>query len=588
MSSSRIGDRDRPADLPHRAVHRSAHAGLVTARGGHDRVYRGGRGAGGHYARINAISPVLEIWERRSPPGCPPAPRPPAWSSHVGPSRRRTGTASDHYPDRVASKKPRSGRGKGSRPGISGNPQRRAEQLAQRRPAIADDPDLPPLVLDFRSGKSADSPLRELAYALAGGAEPRPWWRESHQRILAAARALTWPSRLVDLETQACRIVGDEFYERLNSPVTGLHPPQWLGALVEETGAALRASVADGTGDWRKLWALLRGLALTAPPGDTESETAKLARERFPDIKDPYATAQAEAGQAAELLAGRGLVSGIGCQADGSQPAGDLLVARDAYGSRFLLVAPFGYGGEAPDHWYAWDIDSCWIVTVVGAGVFGSTEEALAEWQQAVGPGAGTALSPGAPETTARLLASCLETGPLSNMLQGSEPRELIREYYRLRRRARSLIGPADAAAASAAAELSGGDDPGPVREAFLGWYAARHDDVPQDAADAVDTILAEWGPPAHRGERSRYACSPHRIEMAAHLIREGYFPDYANAALRLLPEWTQWCIGQSGLTADFAARSRAAALTEAAALLDEETHDPAAERDEAPFRRQE
>ena len=75
---------------------------------------------------------------------------------------------------------------------------------------------------------------------------------------------------------------------------------------------------------------------------------------------------------------------------------------------------------------------------------------------------------------------------------------------------------------------------------------------------------------------------------MAAHLIREGYFPDYANAALRLLPEWTQWCIGQSGLNSDFAARSRAAALTEAAALADKETRDPAAERNEAPFRRQE
>jgi hypothetical protein len=55
-----------------------------------------------------------------------------------------------------------------------------------------------------------------------------------------------------------------------------------------------------------------------------------------------------------------------------------------------------------------------------------------------------------------------------------------------------------------------------------------------------------------------------------------------------MLPEWTQWCIGQSGLTGDFAARSRAAALTEAAALLGEETRGRAAERDEAPFRRQE
>src|SRR6266487_3474279 len=457
-------------------------------------------------------------------------------------------TASNRYADRVASKKRRSGKGKGSRQGISGNPQRRAGQLAQRRPAIADEPDLPPLVLDFRSGKPEDLPLRDLAYALAGGAQPRPWWGESH--------------------------------ERLNLRLTGLHPPQWLRALVEETGAALRASVADGTGDWRQLWALLCGLALTAPPGDTESETAKLARARFPDIKDPYVTALAEAGKAAKLLADRGLASGIGHPADGCRAAGDPLVARDAYGSRFLLVAPFGYDGEAPDHWYAWDIDSCWIVTVAGAGVFGSAEDALAEWQHAAGPAAGTALSPSAPETTARLLAGCLETGPLSDMLQGSEPRELIREYYRLRRRARGLT--------RSAAASSGGDDPGPVREAFLGWYAARHDDVPQDAADAVDTILHEWGPRAHPGERSRYACSPHRIEMAAHLIRDGYFPGYANAALRLLPEWTQWCIGQSGLNGDFAARSRAAALTEAAALVDEETHDPAAERNEAPFRRQE
>lgn len=75
---------------------------------------------------------------------------------------------------------------------------------------------------------------------------------------------------------------------------------------------------------------------------------------------------------------------------------------------------------------------------------------------------------------------------------------------------------------------------------------------------------------------------------MAAHLVRDGYFPEHANAALRPLPEWTQWCIGQSGLNGHSPVRSRAAALTEAAALVDEETHDPAAERNEAPFRRQE
>ena len=75
---------------------------------------------------------------------------------------------------------------------------------------------------------------------------------------------------------------------------------------------------------------------------------------------------------------------------------------------------------------------------------------------------------------------------------------------------------------------------------------------------------------------------------MAARLIRDGYYPDHANAALRLLPEWTQWCIEQTGLTGDFAARSRAAALTEASSLVSDEARDPAARQDEPRFRRHE
>jgi hypothetical protein len=42
-----------------------------------------------------------------------------------------------------------------------------------------------------------------------------------------------------------------------------------------------------------------------------ESKTARLARETFPDIRDPYVTLQAEAGQAAKLLANRELASGL-------------------------------------------------------------------------------------------------------------------------------------------------------------------------------------------------------------------------------------------------------------------------------------
>ncbi|MBV9208495.1 MAG: hypothetical protein JO037_24525 [Actinobacteria bacterium] len=465
------------------------------------------------------------------------------------------------------------------RQGLSGNPQRRAQQLGQDRRAAH------PLTDQDRAA------LRELAYSLAGGALPEPWWRESHGRILAQARALTWPARLVDLETQACQLVGDEFYDRLRSPGTGLHPAQWLRVLAEETGAALRAALARGAEDWPKLWALLCGLALTAPRTPAEARDDSLHEEfpEFPEIKDPLDTALAEAEEFAGLAADRAVAPSVGQLAHGSRPAGEALVARDVYGSRFLLTAPFGYDDGTPDHWYAWDIDSCWIITAVGAGVFASAGDALGEWRDAVGPAAvGAALSSCPPEMTAELLAPALQTGPLADMLQGHEPRELIREYYRLPRRARDLTGSADGTAGSSPF------DAGHAAEAFLDWYATRHDDVPEAVTEAADIVYEEWGSHEYPDERSFYACSPHRIEMAAHLIRESYLADSANPALRLLPEWTQWCIERTGLDGDAAARSRAAARSAASALVHDDqalVHDDqnrAAEDDEAPFRRQE
>lgn len=485
----------------------------------------------------------------------------------------------NRYADGVSSRKRNSGKPRTHRQGLSGNPQRRAQQLQERRPQDQSAFRQLPPELQADADRAA---FRELAYRLAGGAPDATWWRESHERILVRARALTWPSRLVDLETQACRIVGDEFYDRLQSPQSGLHPAQWVRALAEETAAALRAELTQGGDDWQKLWALLCGLALTVPrtPAEPVSETLLSAREMFPDIKDPCETTLAEARKLAKMLADRRLEPDAGCSVDGSRPAGELLAARDVYGGRFLIVAPFSYDEDAPDHWYAWDIDLCWIAVAVGAGVFASAEDALREWRHAVGPAAsGAALSPCAAGMAARLLAPCLQTGILADMLEGREPRELIREYYRLRRRARDLTGSADTGSSPFEA--------GHMHDAFLDWYVTRHDDVPEAVAAATGTILGEWGPPEYPDGHSFYACSPHRIGMAAHLIREGYFAHDANTALGLLPEWTEWCIQQCGLDGEAAARSRKAARSAASALVDDEQEAPPGD-DEVPFRRHE
>ena len=100
----------------------------------------------------------------------------------------------------MSSKKRSSGGRKAHRQGLSGNPQRRAGQLAQDRRAGRD--------LSAVRHPQTDperAAFRELAYRFAGGALPEAWWRESHERILALARALTWPARLVDRETQPAR-----------------------------------------------------------------------------------------------------------------------------------------------------------------------------------------------------------------------------------------------------------------------------------------------------------------------------------------------------------------------------------------------
>ena len=489
------------------------------------------------------------------------------------------GSRRNRYIARVSSKKRSSRSHKAHRQGLSGNPQRRAQQLDQR---ARQDLSVPG---HAQAGPGRVAAFRELAYSLAGGALPEAWWRDSHERILAQARALTWPTRLANLETQACQIVGDEFYDRLHSPGTGLYPAQWLCALAEKTGAASRTALTRGADDWQKLWALLCGLALMAPrtPADAAEETAREKFPEFPEIKDPLETALAEAEKFAKLAAGREVQPGFGHLVDGWRPAGEPLTVCDVYGSRRLVLAPFSYDGGAPDHWYAWDIDLCWIDVVVGAGVFASVEGALGEWREAAGPAAsGTVLSSCPPGLTAQLLAPCLRTGPLADMLQGNEPRDLIREHYRLRRRARDLTRSADAAPGSSLF------DGGHATEAFLTYYATRHDEVSAAVPEAAAIIHQEWGPHEYPDERSFYACSPHRIEMAAHLIREAYVADHANQALRLLPEWTQWCIERTGLDGDAAARSRDAARTAASAPIHDKDHEPATEDGNAPFRRQE
>lgn len=468
---------------------------------------------------------------------------------------------------------------------LSGNPQRREQQLKSRNQGKVGSPEKSSrarsLSLDDRRA------FADLARRLAGGAPAMPWWAESHDSIIRDFLAGSAPERLVDIETRACEVVGDEFYARLHSSATGLAPTQWLRALIEEVGARLEAAIAASAAEQPKLLAFLRGLSRISPAHDASPD--------FPDITFPREAAAARLASAAKALADGGLAPASAIPLTDDQDdwlPGEALLARDAYGSRFLLAVPFASQRAPGDvgHWYAWDIDACWLVTVVSAGTFESAEAALAEWRDAVGATAvGAGFSRCRSDLAAWLLGPAVRTGPLGEMVQGGEHRELIREYFRSRRRGQLVVDLLPGDEESAKPVIAPEIDAGP----FVDWYAGRHGDVAKPgkfrkaAAETAGFLLEAWGPNEHPAEESVYACSPHRIETLGHLVRDDFLPEEGNLVLRMLPDWVQWCADHAGLPGELAAPALEAARAEAANLIAED-YDPGDSGNDAPFRRRE
>jgi len=456
----------------------------------------------------------------------------------------------------VASKKrtsrKSSGAGKG-KAGLSGNPQRRAEQLLGR--AFAEHEHEP----------YAPAPRTRSRYS------PPDWWQESHEAILARVRGTEWPAGLLDMEALAGEIVGDEFHARIAAPeARGLYPSQWLDALTSMAVDAVNVDVATRGGDWPRLWAFLRGLH----EGEARLELAAIR------------------------LAERGLTPPVPAAC---QPTGELLLARDAYGTRFLLAASFipndPSPSRAPSHWYAWDLDWCATANVMAAGPCSSPAQALDEWRTAVGPAAtASELTTCTPDLARLVLHPALALGTIWETLYGTEPRPLMREYFRLNHRAVLLADYlADHFPDKVADEPPGDeeDDPhalpqGDAMQSFLDWHFERNDApdrIRNLTALALEPLIDQWTPFLSPDKDLFYACSPHRIEVTGILLRDDYDPDEANAALQLLPDWVQWCAERTGLAPEPAARSLEAARAQAAIVVDE-NHVPDPDRD--PFARQE
>jgi hypothetical protein len=361
------------------------------------------------------------------------------------------------------------------------------------------------------------------------GPRQRPGWFDvSVKGILDRAGVVMAARGPRELEQAAAELVGGELYDVVRAERLGM----WFDWLFEELAGGAAARVREGAGRqdgaWQAPWRLLHGLTSIGSPALRSIAQDALARaeEGLP------------AGAAARQPGWLRLLPQIAATGEVSQ-------MRDAYGTRFGVVAGFCYPGGTDPSVFLFDVDACGFVHLASAGVFDHAEQAAAAWRALAGEAAGGArLSP--VETAERL--DCLvhlDTGEA--LLNGSESRAVMDNWFRANRRHHDL---ADALRKRgmplpAAASLYQGVDTAPMTEAFTGWYLRRHGSAPDP--EVVGAVAGEWLQGALPG--TWHAASPHRAEFQLALISD-WIPDHpvTVGAKALLPEWVRWNCEQSGL----------------------------------------
>jgi hypothetical protein len=257
----------------------------------------------------------------------------------------------------------------------------------------------------------------------------------------------------------------------------------------------------------------------------------------------------------------------------GRAVTGSTLWARDSYGSRWAVVAPFA-SADGSGRWYLWDVDTCgYQVATVYSGFHPSAEAALAGWQQAVGhSSAGATLTPADDTET----LDALLVGDVEGIRPGGEDQAQYAEFLRSRRLGRTIRQAAGQARGRTLARLSA--DTAAERFARRLRQLGHHDrpagdesdQGPAGAADLATEMAESWSPREHPGLYPY--CSPHKVAAAVLHLRNYYKDDFAAELVAVLPEWIRFLAEHTGMTTDLTERCLAHASGELQfpGLLDE------------------
>lgn len=336
-----------------------------------------------------------------------------------------------------------------------------------------------------------------------------------------------------DLQDELCLRIGWTLSEQdEDAPVDDYVSPNTLAeAIIQAAANAVGNALDAATDDWTNAWRVL---------------IAAAGIVNFP-LSD----------QAESLIEGLRVRPGgrqLPKTPTGPAIAGPVLWTRDAYGSRFAVVAPFR-AADGTQRWYLWDIDACGHQAfTVHSGYHATSQEALADWQAGVGAPAadGTVL---APVDDPRLLDELMPR-ELGMMNPGGENVQQFAEYHRSKRLAEAIIGtikPGRPHRSSARVDLK----PATAVALFTAWLRKHRPE--RSRQDGLDELIGELADSWYIDGPADlfHICSPHRVALIAEHIGNFYEADFAADVLTLLPDWTAWLADHNATPAHLADRCR-------------------------------
>jgi hypothetical protein len=359
---------------------------------------------------------------------------------------------------------------------------------------------------------------------LLGPPERPPWFGESIKRVLDDADVVTSARGPRELDQLTVELLGAELHRAVHEERQGLWFGRWFAELADAATDRIKKEAAGHSVE--PLFWLLHGLAAMAPPGLQPELTApNRAKKWLPD--DIIARLPEWLTEVPRIAA-----------------TGEVFRMRDAYGTRFAVIAGFSYPRARDRSVFLFDIDASGFVTLADAGVFDDPEQAATAWRTHVGD-AGDHARPEPVEDADELLCLVhLDTGD-ERAIGGNESRPVMDNWFRTQRRIHDLGRALRKRGMPLPAAVYRDVDTTVMTEQFAAWYTDAHGTKPDP--EAVDALAGEWVEGTL--PEAWYAVSPRRVEFQLELIGD-WIPDHpvTAAVTALMPDWVRWLGERAGL----------------------------------------